>query len=79
MRRLVFSLVLLTFAVCVVAAKPAAKIYGAVSSKEAFSGDRLFAVLDSVGGTGTWMEWDVNGEKDPSVMLALDPLLKQKD
>ena len=79
MRRLVFSLVLLTFAVCVVAAKPAAKIYGAVSSKEAFSGDRLFAVLDSVGGTGTWMEWDVNGVKDPSVMLALDPLLKQKD
>ena len=39
----------------------------------------LFDVLDSVGGTGTWMEWDVNGVRDPSVMLSLDPLLKQKN
>lgn len=56
-----------------------AKIFGAVDSKSNFSGDRLFAVLDSVGGTGTWMEWDVNGVRDPSVMVALDPLLKQKN
>jgi len=32
-------------------------------------------VLDSVGGTGTWMEWDVNGVRDPSVSKVLDPLL----
>lgn len=56
---------------------PQAKIYGAIDSKSSFSGERLFAVLDSVGGTGTWMEWDINGEKDPSVMLALKPLLEQ--
>jgi len=54
-----------------------ARIYGAVSSPANFSGERLFAVLDSVGGTGTWMEWDVNGVRDPSVMYVLDPLLKQ--
>lgn len=54
-----------------------ARIYGAVSSPSNFSGERLFAVLDSVGGTGTWMEWDVNGVRDPSVMYVLDPLLKQ--
>ena len=53
-----------------------ARIYGAVSSSSNFSGERLFAVLDSVGGTGTWMEWDVNGVRDPSVMYVLDPLLK---
>ena len=58
---------------------PASRLYGAVSSADHFSGDRLFAVLDSVGGTGTWMEWDVNGVRDPSVMLSLDPLLKQKN
>ena len=60
-------------------AAPASRLYGAVSSADHFSGDRLFAVLDSVGGTGTWMEWDVNGVRDPSVMLSLDPLLKQKN
>lgn len=53
-----------------------AKVIGAVESKTAFSGERLFATLDSVGGTGTWMEWDVNGEKDPSLMGILDPMLK---
>lgn len=53
-----------------------AKVVGAVESKTAFSGERLFATLDSVGGTGTWMEWDVNGEKDPSLMGILDPMLK---
>lgn len=55
------------------------RIVGAVDSRSSFSGERLFAVLDSVGGTGTWMEWDVNGVRDPSVMEALDPLLKQKN
>ena len=53
-----------------------AAIVGAVDSKAPFSGDRLFDVLDSVGGSGTWMEWDVNGVKDPSVMEVLNPLLK---
>ena len=51
------------------------KIYGAIEAKNGFSGGRLFDVLDSVGGTGTWMEWDVNGVRDPSVMKVLDPLL----
>jgi hypothetical protein len=53
----------------------ATKIYGAVEAKEGFLGGRLFDVLDSVGGTGTWMEWDVNGVRDPSVSKILDPLL----
>ena len=53
-----------------------AKVVGAVESKTPFSGERLFATLDSVGGTGTWMEWDVNGIKDPSLMGILEPMLK---
>lgn len=56
-----------------------AKIIGAVDSKLPFSGERLFAVLDSVGGSGTWMEWDVNGVKDPSLMEILNPMLKGKN
>ena len=51
------------------------KIYGAIEAKDGFLGGRLFDVLDSVGGTGTWMEWDVNGVRDSSVMKVLDPLL----
>lgn len=70
---LMFLLVAVNFAF---AAPEKARIVGAVDSKTPFSGDRLFAVLDSVGGTGTWMEWDVNGEKDPSLMSILDPMLK---
>ena len=50
--------VLLGIAACAFAASAPAKISGAVESKVPFSGERLFAVLDSVGGTGTWMEWD---------------------
>ncbi|MCQ2098307.1 MAG: hypothetical protein MJY87_10260 [Fibrobacter sp.] len=56
-----------------------ATVLGAVESRELFSGDRLFGTLDSVGGTGTWMEWDVNGVKDPSVMEVLDPMLKSSN
>ena len=51
------------------------KIYGAVEAKDGFVCGRLFDVLDSVGGTGTWMEWDVNGVRDPSLMKVLDPIL----
>jgi hypothetical protein len=51
------------------------KIFGAVEAKDGFAGARLFDVLDSVGGTGTWMEWDVNGVRDPSLMKVLDPIL----
>ena len=51
------------------------KIYGAVEAKDGSVGGRLFDVLDSVGGTGTWMEWDVNGVRDPSLMKVLDPIL----
>lgn len=57
------------------AAVAPARLFGAVDSRSEFSGGRLFAVLDSVGGSGTWMEWDVNGIHDPSVMYVLDPLL----
>lgn len=78
MKKFVFSWIVLILAVACFAA-PKAKIYNAVDSKIPFSGDRLFAVLDSIGGTGTWMEWDVNGVRDPSVMVALDPLLKLKN
>ena len=55
------------------------KIYGAIEAKEGFNGGRLFDVLDSVGGTGTWMEWDVNGVRDPSVMKVLDPMLNSSN
>jgi len=62
-------------AVPAASAKSSTKILGAVEEKNGFLGGRLFDVLDSVGGTGTWMEWDVNGVRDPSVMKVLDPLL----
>jgi hypothetical protein len=81
MRILLFTLLFLCASLLAAPAKKApassSRIHGAVSSPAKFSGERLFAVLDSVGGTGTWMEWDVNGVRDPSVMSALDPLLKQ--
>ncbi|MBR4785228.1 MAG: hypothetical protein IK012_08255 [Fibrobacter sp.] len=77
--RLITVLLLLAFvagfAAPVKAATAPARLFGAVDSRTEFSGGRLFAVLDSVGGTGTWMEWDVNGIRDPSVMYILDPLL----
>ena len=56
-----------------------AKIYGAIEAKDGFLGGRLFDVLDSVGGTGTWMEWDVNGVRDPSVAKILDPILNSQN
>ena len=55
------------------------KIYGAVETKEGFLGGRLFDVLDSVGGSGTWMEWDVNGVRDPSLAKIIDPLLNSSN
>ena len=60
-------------------AKAPVKIFGAVEEKNGFVGGRLFDVLDSVGGSGTWMEWDVNGVRDPSVMKILDPLLNSSN
>ena len=78
MRLVILCSLLLAFVTEAFAA-PASKLLGAVDSKGEFSGDRLFAVLDSVGGTGTWMEWDVNGVRDPSVMKVLDPLLKSNN
>lgn len=80
-RKVVFLMVLLVAAEAFAAPASAkytlgsAKIVAAVDSKSPFSGDRLFAVLDSLGGTGTWMEWDVNGVRDPSLMEVLDPML----
>ena len=83
MRSLLKSLLLLLcFGTFALAASPAkaspvlAKISGAVESKTPFSGERLFAVLDSAGGTGTWMEWDSTGVKDPSIMSVVGPSMK---
>ena len=44
------------------------------NSSKPFSGDRLFFVLDSLGGDGNWMEWDAKGIQDPSVAKALSSL-----
>ncbi|PWJ62085.1 MULTISPECIES: hypothetical protein [unclassified Fibrobacter] len=90
MRKISFLIILLAAAVMSVAAPVkasksgwltagSASVLGAVESRSLFDGDRLFAVLDSVGGSGTWMEWDVNGVKDPSVMDVLNPLLKSSN
>lgn len=88
MRKFVRSFLVLLAAATLCVAAPAksdktsrltagsATLVGAVESGGLFEGERLFAVLDSVGGSGTWMEWDVNGVKDPSVMEVLNPLLK---
>ena len=82
----IFYVIFLSLAVSVWAAPKAkpytagsAKVVGAVESRTPFSGERLFATLDSVGGSGTWMEWDVNGVKDPSLMGVLDPMLKSSN
>lgn len=56
-----------------------ATIYGAVALTTEFSGNKLFAVLDSVGGGGNWMEWDINGLQDPSIMNILSPMLKSNN
>lgn len=72
MKRIFFVLVFALFS-AVWAARPAsAPVFAKVSSQKPFSGDRLFAVLDSLGKGGNWMEWDANGVKDPSVTKALE-------
>lgn len=45
--------------------------YAKVSSAKPFSGERLFAVLDSLGMGANWMEWEPEGIKDPSVEKVL--------
>ena len=72
------ALALLCLALSVFAA-PLAKISGAVDSKAPFTRERLFAVLDSAGGSGTWMEWDRNGVQDPSMMSVLGPSFKSNN
>ena len=72
------ALTLLCVALSVLAA-PAAKISGAVDSKAPFTRERLFAVLDSAGGSGTWMEWNKNGVQDPSMMSVLGPSFKSSN
>lgn len=92
MKGFMFRILFLCLAVTLCVAAPASKgnangsytsgsarIVGAVDSKRPFSGDRLFSTLDSVGGTGTWMEWDVNGVRDPSLMEVLNPMLKSEN
>ena len=86
MLKIKFALVISLFLVASAFAAPAkksaqytagsAKLVGAVESRAPFNGERLFATLDSVGGAGTWMEWDINGVKDPSLMDVLNPMLK---
>lgn len=93
MSRYVFAVLVLCFGILSVGAAPKAPAnmkaalaqnpsgsnsHGMVESKTPFSGDRLFAVLDSLGGTGTWMEWDINGVKDPTLMRFLNPMLSSK-
>lgn len=87
-RMKIWCAVLLAAAICIAAptkssknapaayTSGSAKIVGAVDSKTPFDGGRLFAVLDSMGGSGTWMEWDVNSVRDPSLMDVIDPMLK---
>lgn len=41
--------------------------YAKISSPKPFSGERLFAVLDSLGMGANWMEWEPEGIKDPSI------------
>ena len=72
------ALALLCVALSVLAA-PLAKISGAVDSKVPFTRERLFAVLDSAGGSGTWMEWNKNGVQDPSMMSILGPSFKSSN
>ena len=72
------ALTLLCVALSVLAAPPA-KISGAVDSKAPFIRERLFAVLDSAGGSGTWMEWNKNGVQDPSMMSVLGPSFKSSN
>lgn len=79
MRKIIVLLMVLVAVAMAAKPAPKSKIFGAVDSPSPFSSDRLFAVLDSVGGAGTWMEWDVNGVKDPSVMSVLDPLLASQN
>lgn len=68
-----FSVLLLCLSVaCFAAPVKSAPVYAKVSSPKAFSGDRLFFVLDSLGAGGNWMEWDANGIQDPSVTNALE-------
>ena len=78
--RIVFlvALTLLCAALPAFAAQPA-KISGAVDSKTPFTRERLFAVLDSAGGSGTWMEWNRNGVQDPSMMSVLGPSFKSSN
>lgn len=71
--RLLVLLLALACACCAAPAKASAApaVFAKVDSRKAFSGDRLFAVLDSLGEGGNWMEWDRNGIQDPAVAGAI--------
>lgn len=72
MKLRLFSIALLCLsAACLAAPAKSAPAYAKVSSPKAFSGDRLFFVLDSLGAGGNWMEWDAGGVQDPAVANAL--------
>ncbi|MCF0215401.1 MAG: hypothetical protein HUK21_02885 [Fibrobacteraceae bacterium] len=45
--------------------------YGVVGSAKPFDSGRLFAVLDSVGQSSSWFEWDDQGAQDPSVLAVV--------
>lgn len=65
----------LFFALCsAVLAVPQVPVFAKVASAKPFSGDRLFAALDSLGNGGNWMEWDADGVKDPSLTKVLESL-----
>lgn len=67
------ALLLLVSAGFAASAKPV-PVLAKFDSPKPFSGERLFFVLDSLGGEGNWMEWDAHGIQDPSVDKAITSL-----
>lgn len=72
MKRILFFLIFALLGSVFAAQSSSVPVYAKVSSVKPFSGDRLFAVLDSLGKGGNWMEWDASGVKDPSLTKALE-------
>ena len=69
------ALFLLAFVgACFAASAKPVPVLAKFSSPKPFSGERLFFVLDSLGGGGNWMEWEAKGVNDPSVADAISSL-----
>ena len=59
---------------CFAASAKAVPVLAKFDSPKPFSGERLFFMLDSLGGGANWMEWDAEGISDPSVANAISSL-----